>query len=205
MVYIPQNEIENMIDLTVKGHTCSVKKVSINGNFNIQVNHPKRTLNRLANFTQLYFSSKEVNLFNKETLKLLKESYDSSLAANPTHLMTSRNEFEITYHTNGTSHKTIVPISQDWKVLEDEGDVPESDKTASKLLQLAKETISLQHTPYTIKRSQFIEIMQGLPLINYLNSFEHIGSDYILTGLTQATFKVHFLILYNELTVYRWR
>ena len=196
MVHIPHNEIENMVDLAIKGSTCSIKKVSINGNFNIKVNYPRRVLNKLANFTQLYLSSRDINLFNKEAIKLLKESYENSLAAHPTHLLTSRNEFEITYQTNGMSHKKTIPISQDWKILEEGQNTSLSNKTVSKLLYLSKDAIPLQHTPYTIRRKQFIEVMQSLPLINYLYSFEHIGSGFTLTGLTQTIFKVFIIMNY---------
>lgn len=190
MVHIPHNELENMVDLAIKGHTCSVKKVAINGNFNISVNHPRKVLNKLSNFTQLYHNSREIQLFNKDILKLLKETYERSSAAHPNHLMASRNELEIIYHTNGMSHKAVVPIDQDWKIIEDAEDVSQPDAIQSKLLRLSKDIISLQHNPYTVSKKEFIQVMEKMPLINYLYSFEHIGAHSPLPRLKEVSFKV---------------
>jgi len=174
MIYIPLNELENMVDLEIKGHTCSIKKLSISGNFSIKVNYPRSILNKLSNFTQVYYNCRELHLYNPEVLKLLKEVYEKSLVAHPNHLLTQRNEIQITYHTNGISHKTVIPIDQNWNIIDDVYDIPLSQSIQSKLLYVSKDIIALQHTPYSISKNEFIRVMQKMPLINFFNSFEQI-------------------------------
>ena len=194
MIYIPHNELENMVDLAIKGHTCSIKKVSINGNFKIKVNYPRSVLNKLSNFIQMQNNCREIQFYNKEILKMLKDAYDRSLAAHPNHLMTSRNEVEITYHTDGMSHKKIIPIDQEWRIIEDSEDIPLSNKIQSKLLYLSKDIIALHHTPYSVTKKEFMEIIQKMPLINYIYSFEQVGGiQETLTGLAETTLKVNLI------------
>ena len=190
MIYIPQNELENMVDLEIKGHTCSIKKVSISGNFSIKVNYPRSMLNKLSNFTQVYYNCREIHLYNKEVLKLLKEVYEKSLVAHPNHLLTHRNEIEITYHTNGMSHKIVIPVDQNWNIIEDAYDIPLSQSMQSKLLYVSKDIIALQHTPYSISKNEFIRVMQRMPLINYVNSFEQIEAPRVLTTLNEIHVQV---------------
>ena len=188
---MPYNELENIIDLTVHGYTSTIKKVIINGHTQSKVEYPRQFLNRLANYIHLTFQMKEIHFYHQEILNLLKDIYETELN---TGKLLNRNKVEITYFTNGMSHKMKLEMDQNWKLIENTFDLLTSTKTTSVLLNRFQYVIALQNPPTIFSKANFIKVMQRLPLLNYLSSFENTEFGANLPSLrNNVRYRVHIL------------
>jgi len=185
MVYLPYNELENSIDLVCHGYTSTIKKVVINDNIELGVHDLKtddkkssknrgidylrQRLNRLVNFIHCNYHMKEIHLHQKEVLNYIKTVYENELAGQ----LKDRNKIEITYFTNGMSHKMKIEMDQGWKLIEDVQDIITNSKTTSLLLHKFKNVISLNNPPTIYDRAGFIKVMQRMPMVNYMLATEN--------------------------------
>lgn len=180
---MPYNELENVLDLTIHGYTSTIKKVVINGNTEKKIDYPRQVLNRLANYIHMTFQMKEIHLYHQEILNLLKDIYETELT---TGKLLNKNKVEITYFTNGMSHKIKLEMDQNWKLIENISEILVSSKTTSLLLNRFQYAIALQNPPTILNKDQFINVMQKIPLINYLSSFENTEFGSSFTALNQS-------------------
>ena len=194
MIYIPFNEMENLVDLSIHGYTSSIKKVVINGHVTGRVEYPKEFLNRLTNFIHLNFQMKELHMYQQEVIDILREMYESKLAG-PEDKLLPKNTIEITYYTNGMTHKLKIDIDKNWKIINDPSDPVNIAKNTSVLLHKYRYVISLQNNPIMLNKSQFIKAVQKLPLINYLCSFEHTEITSPLPNIKEVKYFVTHIIL----------
>ncbi len=185
--------MENLVDLSIYGYTSSIKKVVINGHVTGRVEYPKEFLNRLTNFVHLNFQMKELHLYQQEVLNILKDIYESKLSG-PEDKLLPKNRIEITYYTNGMTHKLRIDVDQNWRICEDPSDPVNVSKNASVLLHKFRYIISLQNNPIMLNKADFIKAAQKLPLINYLCSFEHTEINNTLTNLKE----VKYMVLSNK-------
>jgi hypothetical protein len=193
MIYMPYNEQENLVDLVVHGYTSTIKKVVINGATDTKIEYPRQILNRLANFIHYTYQMKELHLYNQEIINLLKDIYETELT---TGKLLNRNKVEITYFTNGMTHKLKVEMDQNWNLIENTNDILISTKTTSVLLNKFTNVISLQNPPSIMQKERFIQVMQKMPFINYLSSFENTDFGSSFTSLSQGI--RYRLVIQNE-------
>src|SRR5688572_22414283 len=85
MVYIPNNEIDNMIDNIVTKSSTSVLQVLINPDTENSVELPVSCINRLSNYFHLHYFTKDVVIGDVEVLHQLQEFYNAEArkAINP--------------------------------------------------------------------------------------------------------------------------
>lgn len=88
--------------------------------------------------------------------------------------LAAENIIDITYFTDGMTHKLRLVMDQNWQLKNDPSDPLRLTKPISTLLHKFKNVISLNNNPKLFTRQEFINIFQCLPLINYLFSYETI-------------------------------
>lgn len=192
MVYIPYNELENIVDLTTYGNVTAIKKVTLNNYIGPKADQPRQLLNRLSNFTHSTFHTRELHLYNAQILNLLRDFHEREiLTADARSHEILNNKVEITYLTNGMTHKMRLDLDKDWE-LHDEGEGRKSIKAGARILSQYKNVVSLQNSPTIFGRNEFIKVMQKLPLLNYLCSLEHTEIANTLTKLNNIKFSVRF-------------
>jgi hypothetical protein len=191
MLYMPYNELENLVDLSTNGNLPAIKKVIINDKTSANTDQTKQFLNRLANYIHLNFNTREIHLYHPQILSLLREYYEKEILTAASTRSFANNKVEITYITNGMAHKIKIETDSNWNII---GDPKITRGTANanahahtqaqpKVLDLYKHVIALQNNPTIFDRNQFIRIMQKLPLLNYLCSLEHSEVSNVLTEL----------------------
>lgn len=120
---------------------------------------------------------------------MIKDLYESKIAR-PQEKLLSKNRVDITYYTNDMSHKLRIEMDSHWRILEDKDDHL-SPNPVSNLLHKFRYVIDLNSNPITFRKHNFIQIIQRLPLINYLTSFENIVSPSVLTQVKDVKFVVY--------------
>jgi len=196
MVYMPQNELENIVDLVTLGNVPTVKKVVINNRLSVQGDYAKQVLNRVANFIHLNFNTREVHLYSDQVLSILRGVWEKEALTPESSKTLTNNKVEITYYTNGMTHKIKIEADPDWNLIETSSSEARSTvKISNKLLNLYKHVVSLQNIPAIFGRNDFIKFMQKLPLINYLCSLEHTDTTSTLSRLGNVKFSVKTLFI----------
>jgi len=186
MLYMPYNELENLVDLATTGNLPAIKKVIINDQTSANTDLTKQFLNRLSNYIHLNFNTREIHLYHPQILSLLREYYEKEILTAASTRSLSNNKVEITYITNGMAHKIKIETNSNWEIIGDpkitRGTV-NAQPIQPKTLDLYKHVIALQNAPAIYDRPTFIRTMQKLPLLNYLCSLEHSEVSNVLTEL----------------------
>lgn len=194
MIYIPQNDIDNMIDTLLVGSSTLVNKAIFNGDSENKIVLSASTFNHLANYMHLYFYSKDVYLGDAELLKYLKEVFymEKQSSPNPDAFkVNQRNKFEMHYYTNGMRHKFKVEFDDNWQVLSDSKFSSKNLKLNMRLLYHNKNVVPLNHANVLLNQEQFISIFERLPMLDYLCGFENtIPPQQHLSAKTKIVFEV---------------
>ena len=189
MIYIPHNQLENMVDLANTGYTSCIKRVVINDYVvEAQGDFPKQILNKLSNYVHLYGNNEDINVQTPEILKLIKQTYDKEVLPSAPNRIMSTNTIAITYFTEGRNHKLTLYVDQNWRLVEGPSQSMvqsqvHTNKEVAKLFGIYKNVLPLTQTPNVFNKNQFIGILQRLPLLNYLCSMENIESANIFIQL----------------------
>lgn len=197
MVHIPQNEVENMVDLAFGDSSCYVRKVVLNGKQKLNVEYPRQMFNRIANYMHIYAGTKELYVPSQGIVKLLKEYYEKEMAVNfqdKSGPVQSRNELKISYFANGLNHQIKLYIDENWKLIEDETQKGLEDSRLYRSHGFNHNTLSLNNAPSLLTKDKFINTLQKLPLLDYLCSLENIGSSNVLESIQEVGFTVITII-----------
>lgn len=192
MIHISSNQVDNMVDLVATGYLSYIKQVIINENANSsKVEYPKQALNRLSNYIHLYFNTKDIHVNSNEILRLLRNVYEKEVL--PTldrRVVLPKNTIDIIYFTEGRNHKMTLYVDDNWNSIRDpqivqlEGEIP-------RLLGYYKNVLALNTPSPAITKNRFVGVLQRLPLLNYLCSFENhgIAKSFGLLGSLKYTVK----------------
>lgn len=191
MIHIPSNQVDNMIDLAATGHASCIKQVIINEQIeSAKVEYPRQVLNKISNFVHLNAFSKDIPVQTAEIIKLLRNIYEKEIlpTAEGRRSLQSQNTIDIIYFTDGRNHRLTLYVDQDWKPQEHQSH--QHEQAILRLLDCYRNVLPLT-TPSTLyNREQFIQILQKLPLINYLSSFENSDSTQTYMLLNEIKFTV---------------
>ena len=198
MIYIPQNEVENLGDLIISGHACFVTKVTLNGTHKIKPDFPRQTLNRLINFIHLHSGRKEVCMHSKEVVKILKNTYEKDMSINLLERANAGkqiNELKIYYTSNGLGNVYKLQLTDNWEIVPETPDqISEINPKSSESLASFQNIISLTNQPKFVKKAEFVNIVKNLPMIDYLCSFDNLGMTEVLDTLKNPRFTVGRLL-----------
>lgn len=186
MIYIPQNDLENMVDLIFIQDLPVVTKIIVNGNFGTQISAPVQVLNDFANFMQLCTHKKEILFFDQNLLDVLRQSFSDNLDPKFLQVITSQyNTLEIFYVTNGGNHVMKIKLDHNWKIIDDPN------------LSSSKYILGLNQLSQNFQENNFIEALQKLPLFNYLSSIENNSISSTLVNLTKITYQVEKILSFH--------
>ena len=188
MIHIPQNQLDNMIELACTGNTTCVRQVFINEQIqDRRIDFPKHVLNKLANYVHLYHNSKDIHVESTVILNLLRDVYVKEIKTP----LLEKNTVDIIYYTQGRNHRMTINVDKNWKLLDEQPVVnAELNQETKRLLGVYNHVLTLNNPPVVYNKNQFVRVMQRLPLLNYLFSFENLEQSNILIQLRNIRFRV---------------
>jgi len=193
MIHIPQNQLANMIELACTGNTTCVRQVLINDHiYDRRIEYPRHVLNKIANFVHLYHNSKDIHVESAVIINLLRDVYVKEIKSP----LLEKNIIDIIYYTQGRNHRMSLNIDKNWKILDEQPlESTGINQETGRLLGAYNHVLSLNNPPSVYNKEQFIRIMQKLPLLNYLFSFENLEQAGILVQLRNIKYSVNFFTI----------
>ena len=199
MVYIPSNEVDNMIDNLVTKSSSSVLHVAVNPDTDNGVELPVSCINRLANYFHMHYFSKDVFVGDVEILQLIREVYnfEARRAVNPQKFALFKlNKLEITYHNDKIRHKYKLFFDDQWKLLSDPNELlPQNTKPNLRMLFNYKSVLAMNQPERLLDFHDFVRVFEFLPLIDYLCGFECIKAPQPINQRTDINFVVIFCLM----------
>ena len=197
MVYIPSNEIDNMIEDIVVGSHSVILHAVINPDSERSVNLPSSVFNRLINYMHQYHSTKDLYLADQEVLQYLKGVYVEMVrkSENPNQIaLYDKNKLEINFTQSGLRHRFKLDFDKDWQIVPDPNDLaPNSLKIGSRMLFNYRYVIPLNPSDCFINEGEFLRVFEFLPMIDYLCAFENIQVPQPISDHTHIFFTVYRL------------
>lgn len=200
MVYIPNNEVDNMIDNVVSNSSSIVLRAVVNPDLDRKVVLPAASLNRLANYMHHQFFTKDIYVGDVEILNYLRNVYVSEVkrAADPNSLaLLERNRLEINYINNGMRHKFKLEFDNQWNPLLEASDLAlNSLKSSLRSLYYHKTVVPMNYYNNLLDEHDFIKVFEFMPMIDYLCGFENIKVPQQINEKTEINFMVlqHLLL-----------
>jgi len=163
MIHIPRNQLDNIVEQAVTGSVGSIREVIINGT---KADISRQVLNAIANYLHLYHNTRDINLHSGAILKILG-------TAQGVKSQSSKN-VEIVYLAGGKTHRLHIRTDQNWRPIASRAS---SNQEVSRLLESYRDVIELSSHPHALSKEEFVQTLQGLPLLNYLISLENLDSS----------------------------
>lgn len=185
MIHIPRNQLDNIVEQAVTGSVGSIREVVINGT---KADISRQVLNAIANYLHLYHNTRDINLQSGAILKILGSVQGVKAK--------SSNNVEISYLTGGRTHRVHIQADQNWKPIASR---VSSNQEVSRLLESYRNVVELSTHHHALSKQQFIQTLQGLPLLNYLISLENLDSS---SGHAAEPKNIKYTVVLSDETVY---
>ena len=195
MIYLPYNEIDNMIDNLVTGSSSIVLRAVVNGDTDKKIELSPTGFNRIANNLHLHYFTKDIYVGDIDILQFVKTMYTaevSKLKNASQFALNSRNNLEIHYLNNGMRHQFKIEFSDKWTYISsDSSTMPTKIRSTMKMLYNSKSVLPLNHHDRLLNSQEFVKIFESLPLIDYLCGFECIKAPQEISLKTDMRYMVY--------------
>lgn len=197
MIYLPYNEIDNMIDNLVSGSSSVVLSAVVNPDSEKRVNLPVSCFNRIANYLHLHNFTKDIYVADREVLQYIKRVYYAEVGKlKGDYTLTERNRLEINYLNDGLRHKFKIEFNSQWQYLPElKPSLLANIKPTMRLLLNNRTSLAMNHHDRVLNVHEFVKVFDFLPLIDYLCGFECIKAPQPINQKTEINFSVR--ISYN--------
>ncbi|EAR97119.2 hypothetical protein TTHERM_00476560 (macronuclear) [Tetrahymena thermophila SB210] len=183
MIYIPDNQIYDMVEYAILGSVNRVVKaeLTVRDNDNIVIDVTKEIIN-MQNQNNLAVKCKDIFLGGSNSLSILKNLLDEKIKNQIEGLNNSQYMLNIKYRVEGILTKFTCLIDKDWKVtkriiLDKRPDLPykkpDDSQPIQQIMHNNENLISLSNQNLKVSKKQFIEIMEKLPILRYLVNFQN--------------------------------
>ena len=187
MINIPQREIDNMVNLLLVGNVNTILKAKlIASNDKTKYFDITKIIKNLSNFNHIHFNTKDIYLGDTNKLSLLGELLEDYInSQNFNQIFEKSNSsvvLTIKYINNGMKHSLKCLIDKNWKilkkiVLDQRPELPFQHPNVYKPTEFAlynnENVIPLTNHQTLVNKTNFINLIQSFPLLNYYLSFEN--------------------------------
>ena len=201
------NQIDNMTDSILNNRRPFIRKIILNNDVKSKHIFTSRYINEVASLMHKTHGHKDISLYFSDILQNLKQCYWEKMTKkkqNSNFLkLEERNQLDFYFQVNCLRYKYSYYIDQNFNLLsnkfENFPDFYDNKASIMNILQLNCYTIPLDNTNILIDKKRFIDIIQKLPLIEYMVSLETAKINLCFISLKQVKYNVSIIIfkIYN--------
>ena len=198
------NQIDNMIDIIVNNETPLIRKIIMNNDLKSKEIFNSRYLNEMASIMHKTHGYKDIPIYGSDILQNLKQCYWKEInnrQDNNFMRLKERNQLDIYFQMNSLRYKYTYHIDHNFNLLSEKfenfADFNDNKGSIVNILKLNCYTIPLTNTNILIGKKKFIDIIQKLPLIEYMASLETSEINQCFVSLKQVKYNVSLFYFYS--------
>ena len=201
MVHMFPNQIDNMTDIILNNRRHFIRKIILNNDVKSKQIFTSRYINEIASLMHRTHGNKDISIYLSDILQNLKQCYWEKMTKNKQNSnflrLEERNQLDFYFQVNCLRYKYSYYVDQNFNLLsnkfENFPDFNDNKASIMNILQLNCYTIPLDNTNILIDKKRFIDIIQKLPLIEYMVSLETAKINECFISLKQVKYNVSII------------